>query len=117
MQGFESCMFVVSFGTITASAVTSIKAQQDSASGMGTAADLLGTSVTVADDDDDKVFYLDIVRPRERYVRCIVDRGTQNAVVDSILAIQYDPKLMPPTHDSTTVGGGETHVSVAEGTA
>jgi len=47
----------------------------------------------------------------------IVDRGTQNAVLDSIVAIQYEPRVKPVTHDATTVGGGELHVSAAEGTA
>jgi hypothetical protein len=117
MQNFEGVVFIVAFGTITASAVTSIKAQQDTATGMASAADLEGTGVTVADDDDNQLFWLDIFRPQERFVRCVVDRATQNAVVDGIWAVQYGPKKKPTTHDSTTVGGGEVHASPAEGTA
>jgi len=116
MQNYEGVMFIVAFGAITAGAVTSIKAQQGAQSDLSDAADLEGTGVTVGDDDDNKVFYLDVYRPRERYVRCVVDRGTQNAVVDGIIAIQYGPKKMPTTHDSSTVEG-ESHVSPAEGTA
>ena len=117
MQNWEGVMFIVLFGAITAGAVTSIKAQQGTQSDLSDAADLEGTSVSVADDDDNKAFYLDIYRPGERYVRPVVDRGTQNAVVDGIVAIQYGPRKGPSTHDSTTVGGGELHVSPAEGTA
>lgn len=118
MQGFEACMFIVEFGAIVSGAVTSVKAQQSSDNGSSdTYADLTGTSVTVADTDDNKVAYLDVVRPKERYLKCIVDRGTQNATVDSMLAILYNPRVKPPTHDSSTVLGGEVHVSPAEGTA
>ena len=117
MQNFEGVQFVVAFGTITAGAVTSIKVQQGAQSDLSDAADLAGTGVAVADDDDNKIFYLDVYRPRERYVRLVVDRGTQNAVVDGIFAQQYSPRKKPTTHDTTTVGGGETHASPAEGTA
>jgi len=116
-QGFNGVMFMVLFGTITASAVTSIHAEQSSDDGSSDAyADLTGTNVAVADDDDNQIFWLDINRPLERYVRCVVDRGTQNAVVDGIVAVLYDPIDMPTTHDATTVGGGEVHSGVAEGT-
>lgn len=115
MSGFEGVLMIVTFGVITSGAVTSIKAQQDSASGMGTAADLLGTAQTIADTDDEKTFYIDIKSPRERYVRLVVDRGTQNAVVASATYVQYGPKTAPTTHGSNV--SGEAFVGVAEGTA
>ena len=114
MQGCEGVIFVIPFGTITGSAVTSIYAQQDTVTGMGTAADLEGTSQTVADTDDNTTFYIDIVKPRERFVHVIVDRGTQNAVVGSITAIKYGVRKVPVTQPTGT--SGETHVSPAEGT-
>lgn len=117
MQNFEGVKFYVLFGAITAGAVTSIKAQQDTVTGMAGAADLEGTALTVADDDDNQIAILDVYRPRERFVRCVVDRGTQNAVVDGIIAVQYGPRVMPATNDATTVVGLETHMSPAEGTA
>jgi predicted ribosome-associated RNA-binding protein Tma20 len=82
MQGFESVAFLVAFGEITASAVTSVKVQQGAASDGSDMADLAGTGVTVADDDDDQCVLVEVHRPQERYVRVVVDRGTQNAVID-----------------------------------
>lgn len=118
MQGFEGVTFLVAFGTITAGAVTGIRAQQSDDDGDSDGwSDLEGTAVAVADDDDNQVFYLDIFKPLKRYVRCVVDRATQNAVVDGIFAIQYGTRAAPTTHDATTVGGGELHVSPDEGTA
>lgn len=115
MANWEGVLMAVTFGVITGSAVTSILAQQDSASGMGTAADLLGTGQTIADDDDEKTFYIDLYRPRERYVRLVVDRATQNAVVASATYIQYGKRKGPSTHGTDV--SGELHVSPAEGTA
>ena len=112
----EGVMFAVVFGAITSGAVTSIKAQQAQISDGTGAADLEGTAIPVADTDDDKIFLLDVYRPRERYVACVVDRGTQNAVIDAIIAIPYGAKVVPVTQGST-VGGSECHVSPAEGTA
>lgn len=117
MQGWEGVMFIAGFGAITATAVTSIKAQQGAESDLSDAADLEGTGVSVADDDDNQLAWLDIYRPTERYVRAVVDRGTANAVIDFVIAIQYGAKKAPVTHDATTVSGGEVHVSPAEGTA
>lgn len=117
MQGFEGVLFLVEFGSITSGATTSIKAQQDTVSAMSSAADLAGTAVAVSDSSDNKVFWLDVYKPLERYVRCVVDRGDQNAVVDGIIAIQYGASVKPTTHDTATVGGGECHASPAEGTA
>jgi hypothetical protein len=115
MQGFNGVLMVVRMGEITASAVTSIKAQQDTDVAGGTMADLAGTAQTIADTDDDKTFYIDLYRPTERYVRLVVDRGTQNAVVASASYIQYGAHLAPTTHGTGV--SGELHISPAEGTA
>lgn len=115
MQGYENAMAIVTFGAITSGAVTSIKMQQDTAAAMGSAADLAGSKQTIADTDDDKTFYIDLIKPQERYVRLVVDRGTQNAVVASAIYIQYNGVKKPVTHGTNV--SGETHVSVAEGTA
>jgi len=115
MAGFESVLMLVTFGAITSGAATSIKAQQGSTSHMSDAADLAGTAQTIADTDDDKTFYIDLVKPTERYVRLYVDRGTQNAVVSSALYIQYNPKKAPASHGANV--SGEIHAGLAEDTA
>lgn len=115
MQGFDGVVFLTSFGTITAGAVTSVEVHQCDTSG-GTYAALTGTSITVADDDDNQVVVHDIYRPRERYLKVNIDRGTQNAVIDGVTAIQYGARVQPTTNDSTTVVSREVHASPAEGT-
>lgn len=115
--GFESVRLKVAFGTITSGAVTSIKAQQSEDDGATDAySDLAGTAQTVADDDDNQVFMIDIHRPLKRYVCLVIDRGTQNAVVDYMEAELYNPANAPVTQPSI-VGGVESFNSPAEGTA
>lgn len=116
MANYDGVMFIVSFGTITSGAVTSIKARQNTANSDSGAADLEGSSVTVPDTGSDKVAVLDIYKPRERYVACAIDRGTQNAVVNGITAIKYGPRKGPVTQGAT-VSASEAHASPAEGTA
>lgn len=116
MQNFEGVMFAVAMGAVTDAA--SIKLQQGVQSDGSDMTDLEGTSVTVPADGDNQIFWLDIYRPRERYVRVVVVRGgATGAVIDAGLAVQYGPRKAPTTHDSTTVGDGELHASPAEGTA
>lgn len=117
MQNFEGCLFGVMFGAIVSGAATSIEAHQSSDDGSSDAYTALkGSKVTVADTDDNKIAWLDIYKPQERYLKCIVNRATQNATIDGIIAIQYGPRKRPTSHD-TTVLGGELHVSPDEGTA
>ena len=116
-SGFDAVQFMVGFGAITSGAATSIKAQQDTDSAGGTMADIAGTSITVADTDDNKIAVSDIIRPGERYLRLKVLRATQNSVVDFALALLYGARNAPVTHDSTTVITPETHNTPAEGTA
>lgn len=115
--GFEAVLLRVAFGAIVTNAVTSIKAAQSSDDGSTDAySDILGSSITVADDDDNQVFEIDLYRPGKRYVEVIVSRATQNATVDYMEAILYRPIHQPPTQ-TAIIGGVEISNTPAEGTA
>lgn len=113
-EGYEGVLFVFQFGAIVGTAVTSIKVQQDTAVGMGSAADLAGTGQTIADTDDDKVFYIDVKRPLEQFLRAVVLRATANATV-SCMAYLYRGRQFPVSHGTNVAG--ELHYAPAEGTA
>lgn len=115
MQGFEGVLIEVTFGAIVSGAVTSIRAQQGAAANLSDAADLEGTAQAVADTADEQTFVIDIYKPRKRYVRVVVDRGTQNAAVASATYVQYGAHKLPTSHGANV--NVETHVSPAEGTA
>jgi len=115
--GYEGVRFIFSFGTLTSGAVTHV-----AAAGLATSNpvagtnDLLGTKIVVPDSASNTLVVLDINKPVLRYIRPHVDRGTQNAVVNCIIAELYGPSKLPVAADAT-VAGQELHVSPPAGTA
>jgi hypothetical protein len=120
MSDFEGVVFAVAFGTITSGAATTVKLQQ-SLVGDGTGmSDIAGSHITVADTADNTLVLSDLFQVDSTaggYLRCVVTRATQNAVVDSITAIQYQPRNKPPVQDATTVSSTLFLQSPALGTA
>ena len=117
MTGFEGVLFVAAFGTLTATQVTSLNAQQSSDDGStDTYDDLAGTKAgPLADADSNKLLAIDVYRPQKKFVRPTVVRGTANAVIDGVIAIQYNLKKEPSTQP-TSVSASKAIVSPAEGT-
>ena len=103
MAGFEGVMFLVHMGTIDGSAATTTFVRQAEATGMGSAATLTGSTHTIADDEDDTIFLTDVYRPLEQFLDVRVTRATSNSVIQSIVAIQYNGRKPPVTHDASTV--------------
>ena len=114
MANFEEVLVVVQFGAIVSGAASLIKWQEGDASDLSDAADVAGTAQTVADTADDTVFYINVINPRSRYGRVVIDRGTQNATCAAMYYLK-GARTRPAT-DGAGVAG-ETHVSPAEGTA
>lgn len=110
----EGALIIVQTGPIVTGAVTSIKFQEGAASNLSDAADVLGTSVTIADDDDNEVFFLDIKRPGKRYGRVYLTRGTQNATASAV-ALVYGQRSKPITQAAGVTG--EEHLGAIAGTA
>ena len=116
MAGYNSCLFLVAFGTLTATAVPSIKVQQSDDDGVGDGySDLTDKAYAITDADDDKIIACEILRPTKRYLKLIVTRATANAVLDGIFAILGNPCAQTPITQTTL--GNEIFVSPAEGTA
>lgn len=118
MDNAEAVTFYTAFGTITAGAVTSVKLQQSSDDGStDDYSDIEGSGVTVADDDDNQVAVNECVRPTKKWVRAVVDRGTQNAVIDGIIAVKTGLRKAPVTTEDTSIIEVNSVVGPAEGTA
>jgi len=121
MAGFDGVRFIVCLGAVTSTGIPAVKGTQaDTSAGSPVAfADILGSLGTAytASTDDNKVWVLDIYRPARRFVKCVVTRGTANAVIDSIVAEQYGGHVQPKADDATTVLGRKLIVSAADGTA
>lgn len=119
MQNFEGVEFTALLGALTATQVTQMKLQQSSDDGSSDGwSDIEGSqSTAMADDDDNQCIVVDIYKPTKRYVRAVLERGTANAVIDGIVAKQYNARKQPVTNDATTVQDTVKLVEPAEGTA
>lgn len=116
MAGFDAVMFICLIGAVTATGTVTMKIQQDTATGMASAADLEGTAIAADSDDDDLLLVTDLIRPQERFVRAVVTTATANGEIDGVIAIKYRAKNRPTTQGATVVDS-ELHLSPAEGTA
>jgi hypothetical protein len=110
MTGYRGVLFVSSLTTPAADNI--MKAQQSADN--SSFADLEGSAVDVGASDDTQ--WIDIYDPEEQYVRPSIARGT-TTVVDSIFAIQYDPKGAPVSNVTAGTINGVALVRPAEGTA
>lgn len=117
-EGFSSVEFIAAFGALTATQVTTIKAQQSDDNGSSDGwSDIEGSQTAALDDNDSNdCLRLEISKPKKRYVRAVVERGTENAVVDGVVAILRGPDYWPVTDDATVIDA-VTLNEPAEGTA
>lgn len=111
MQGYEGVIFVVVYGTSAAD--NGIHVEQDTATGMASAADLENTQVFL--DGTETVSICQVHKPRERFLRAVADRGTSSTIPAGI-AIKYGARSMAVDNDADTDNSAESHVSPAEGT-
>ena len=113
--GYEGCMFIIGFGTLTATQVTAVHVETSSDN--STWNDLEGSdSGALADDDDDEYVIIDVYKPMEQYLRAVVTRGTANAVITDGIAILYRGGDRPSTLALSDVALSEVLVSPDEGT-
>jgi hypothetical protein len=115
MSGFSGICAVVQFGAIQPTSVIHINMVQSDVVAMSNPDDLAGSKQAIAADKDNKVFYLDVLRPQKRFVQLHVDIGTDTAAV-SAMYILYGADKKPVTHDATTIAG-ERHKDAIAGTA
>ena len=118
MAGFDGVLMVVKMADIAAGAVTTIKAQQSDDNGVADGySDLEGTGIAIADDDDNQVFIIDLVKPTKRWVRVVVDKDAANATNECALYLQYDARNLPVEQAVADEVTYERHISPAEGVA
>jgi hypothetical protein len=112
MAGWDGVLFVTSYGTPAANNL--IHVEQGAASNMSDAADLAGGEVDLSGASDEDQ-WIDLVQPRERYVRCIAQRGT-SSTLENLWAIQYRGKSRPQTNLTSGTIYGKRLIRPAEGT-
>ena len=107
MTGFEGVTAVAILGDVTDTAVVALDCYE-----VATNATSGGTQVTASSTDDftanttsgdSKILISERFRPTKQYVYFTLDRGTANAVINSILIIKWNANTRPVTQPSTVI--------------
>ena len=109
MQGWDGVYFIFLFGALTASQVTTPQVFGGQQSGGGDQAQLpSAVANALADGNSNTAVIIDVYRPSQRYLGAVVTRGTANAVLQGIIAVQYQGRRQPPasTADGATPYSG-----------
>lgn len=116
--GYESIVFMVHFGAIVTGAATDVRLQHGDASDGSDAADVAGSKVTVADDQDNLiVLSCEVHRPVKRYIRARVTRAAQNSTINGGYVLLARGEVRPPAKHSTVSNTATVLVSPVAGTA
>lgn len=117
MSGFDSVCFIALLGDVTSGSVLELQGKVNTADSTSGATEVTDGTVTYtagASDADNKLMILDIRRPNRAvtpYAYCTLLRGTQNAVVDGIIAIRYNARDVPTSQDSTVLASAVLQVA------
>lgn len=114
MSGWDGVLILCKCATIASGASGDIHVEQDTATGMASAADLTGTAQAIVEGDSDKLFVIDLYKPQEQFVRAVVTKDGSHAQAETVLYIQYAGDKLPVS--DMGADSYELHVSPAEGT-
>lgn len=105
LQNCDSVLGIAILGDVASTAVVSLKAYtgDEAALGDGAYETLYATVTATATSADNKLLLLDIVKSGKRYCRFDVVRATANAVIDGVVAIRYNNRVLPTTQGADVV--------------
>lgn len=107
MQNLAGVVFIGVFGALTATAVTKMRVEQsDAADGSGMVK-LVGSEISIAVADANKMLVVDVKKPLKRYVRAVISRATADAVIDGVVAVQYGPRKAPVFQPASVAGSAQ----------
>lgn len=101
MSGFNSARFIALLGTLTATQVTKLVIAQSDDDGSTDTYSTIHTGTAAADADSNKMLITEVNFPGKRYLRCVVDRGTANAVVDGVIVELFNASIVPVVADAS----------------
>lgn len=104
MQDFNSCVFDVLVGTLTAGqTLGTLQVQGGNAANGSDMANLVAAVLTVPDAAASKMLCLEVFRANYRYLQLVFTRSTQSAQIGGIVATQYHLHRSPQPDDATCV--------------
>lgn len=108
-QGYGGACFIYKLGAVTDGAAVTLAIFQSALAAMGDAAALSGATAVIATaaTDSEQTLVVDVVCPRERFLRATLTTATQDAGIDSGFCILYNPATkkvtQPETIDASTL--------------
>ena len=109
VSGYEGVIAVVKAAAVATGAVTSVELQCSDTAAFTAAYAITGGSISVAADDDNQIFAIEVMRPPYPYVRVVINKDATNAVAESSLYILFGPGYKP---QANTVADKMTTVSL-----
>lgn len=106
MKGYDGVTFLALLGDVANTSVLTLQAQhgdQADGSDMANLSGVAAAHTADATDADNNMLAVEVFRPTKRYVRVTLSRGTADAAVDGIIAIQSEPNEAPVTQDSSVI--------------
>lgn len=110
MSGYDSVIFIAMLGDVTSGSVLTLTINENTASSTSSPTPTAVTDGATAaytagaSDADSKCLVVDVHRGlTKRYVYAALTRTTQNAVINGILAIQYNARSLPVTQSSDLI--------------
>ena len=98
--GFDRVCHIINVGAMTATGTFDYKVQEDSATGMATAADITGAALTqvLAATGASKVYAIDVpVNPAKPFQKAVATAGTANVTVGAIAVLYEGSGTFPKT--------------------
>lgn len=103
MANYDEIVIGLHMGAIVSGSVVTALIQEGDQSDLSDAATVSGSSVTIADTADGKMWVWRIPRRKKQYFRLKVTRATQDATIAAAWAIQRKGRLSPETDDTSVV--------------
>lgn len=101
--GWGGACFIYKLGAVTDGAAVTLKIYQGSDATVSDVAELSGASasIAVASSDSDQRLIVDVIKPRERYLRPTIVTATQDVEIDDAICILYNPDVKPVSQPAT----------------
>jgi len=101
--GFQCACFIYKLGAVTDGGAVTLKIYQGTDATVSDVAELSGASAAIAtaSTDSEQMLVVDVIKPRERYLRPTLTTATENSEIDWGVCILYNPDVIPVTQPAT----------------
>jgi len=112
MQGYQGICFIASLGTVVDASVLTLTVNENTANSTSSPTPVAvtggATQAFTASTSSNTDLIVDVVRPKDRYVYCVLTRTAQNATVNAIYAILYKANTRPVTQTTNILASASS---------